>query len=138
MVWPAVERALAGALDRRAVGHGVGERHAELDHVDAGGGEAAEDGERGVVVGVAGHDEGDEGLAARGRERGEPCFDACHAAPASGRAFSAAAARGESKAAGAGSVLGSPGCGGGRRGWDICPRATFSTPSTACSNRCRA
>ena len=41
MVWPAVERALAGLLDRRAVGHRVGEGHPELDDVDAGGGQAA-------------------------------------------------------------------------------------------------
>ena len=40
MVCPAFERAQAGGLDRRAVGHRIGERHAELDHVGAGAGSA--------------------------------------------------------------------------------------------------
>jgi hypothetical protein len=37
---PAFERALPGQLDRRAVGHRVGEGQAQLDDVDAGAGQA--------------------------------------------------------------------------------------------------
>ena len=36
MVWPAFSARCGGGLDRRAVGHGIGERHAELDDVGAG------------------------------------------------------------------------------------------------------
>src|SRR5690606_10197878 len=50
-----------GQLDRRAVGHRVGEGHAQLDHVGTGGRQALEDGQGGVVVRVAGGDEGDQG-----------------------------------------------------------------------------
>ena len=48
-------------------------------------GQALEDRERAVVVGVAGHHEGDEGLAALGGERREPLFDACHRCPSAVR-----------------------------------------------------
>ena len=40
-VMPALQRAQARGLDRRAVGHRIGEGHAELDQVGAGGGQAA-------------------------------------------------------------------------------------------------
>ena len=36
MVWPACSAAGGRGLDRRAVGHRIGERHAELDDVGAG------------------------------------------------------------------------------------------------------
>jgi hypothetical protein len=39
--------AVAGLLDHRAVGHGVGEGHAQLDHVGAGGHHAVH--QRGVM-----------------------------------------------------------------------------------------
>ena len=40
---PGLERALARELDRRAIGHRIGERHAELDDVGAGAGQRRED-----------------------------------------------------------------------------------------------
>ena len=42
---PGLERALRRHLDRRPVGHGIGERHAELDQIRAGSGEGAQNGE---------------------------------------------------------------------------------------------
>jgi hypothetical protein len=54
---PALERALPGALDRRAVGHRIGEGHAQLDDVDAGGRQAPSGRERGLGVGVTRHHE---------------------------------------------------------------------------------
>jgi hypothetical protein len=70
---PARQRALAGQLDRRAVGHRVGEGHAQFDHVHARRRQAPHDGERGFQVGVARHDVADEGLAALGRAGGRRC-----------------------------------------------------------------
>ena len=52
--------AQAGGLDGRAVGHRIGERHAELDDVRAGRWESAQDLEGRVGVGISRHDEGDE------------------------------------------------------------------------------
>ena len=70
------QRAQAGRLDRRAVRHRIGEGHAELDHVGAGGGQRAQDVERGGPVGIARHDEGDEAGAALGLQGGEAAGDA--------------------------------------------------------------
>ena len=75
-VLAALERALGRGLDGGAVGHGIGERHAELDQVGAGGGQAVEDLLRRGVVGIAGGDEGDEPLAALLLERAEAAVDA--------------------------------------------------------------
>ena len=59
------QRALARLLDHRAVGHRVGERHAELDHVGAGRDHArASSSTRDVGVRVAGGDVRDQRLAA--------------------------------------------------------------------------
>ena len=65
----AFQRALTGQLDRRAVGHRIGEGHAQFDHVHAGGGQALHDGQRGRVIGIAAHDIGDEGLLPCARSR---------------------------------------------------------------------
>src|SRR5690606_15349553 len=54
------EGADVGQLDRRAIGHRVGEGHAQLDDIGPGCGQALEDGQRGVVVRVTGGDEGDQ------------------------------------------------------------------------------
>ena len=71
-----VERAQAGGLDRRTVGHRIGERHAEFDHVGAGLRQRLEDRERGLAVGIARHGEGHERGAAFARQLGEAGFDA--------------------------------------------------------------
>ena len=52
-----------GQLDGRAIGHRVGEGHAQLDHIGAGGRQALEDRQRGVIAGVASGDEGHQGGA---------------------------------------------------------------------------
>src|SRR5690606_12537445 len=67
----AAEGALVGRLDGGTVGHRVGERHADLDHVGAGSGQAAQDRERGLAVRIAGTDIGDEAGAAGLPERRE-------------------------------------------------------------------
>ena len=78
---PGLQRPLRGQLDRRAVGHRVGEGQAQFDHVDPGAGQAAHDIQRGVVVRVAGHDVCDEGLAPLAFQLGETCLDPAHARP---------------------------------------------------------
>ena len=75
-----LEAAEAGGLDGGAVGHGVGEGHADLDEVGAGGGHAVEDGGAGGEVGVVGLEEGDEGAAVLLFEGGEAGGDAAHSA----------------------------------------------------------
>ncbi|MPL80197.1 hypothetical protein SDC9_26093 [bioreactor metagenome] len=74
----AVERALTGKLDRRAVRHRIGEGHAELDHVDARRGHPLHHRERGLDVRVSRHDIGDEGLLPLGLQRGKSGIDASH------------------------------------------------------------
>ena len=71
-----VERAQAAGLDRRAVRHRIGERHAELDHVGAGLGQRLQDFQRGLGVGIAGHREGDERGAAFAFQVREALVDA--------------------------------------------------------------
>ncbi|MNT25593.1 hypothetical protein D3C72_1611170 [compost metagenome] len=57
---------LAGALDDGAFGHGVGKRHAQLEHVGAALDERVHQGHGGVGAGVAGGNEGDQaGLVVR-------------------------------------------------------------------------
>ncbi len=65
-----------GLLDHRAVGHGVGERNAELDHVGAGLHHAVHQRRRDVREREAGGHVGDEGLAAAGLQVGERRPDA--------------------------------------------------------------
>ena len=72
------EAAEPRGLDGRAVGHGVGEGHADLDEVGAGGGHAAQDFHAGGGVGVVGFEEGDEGASALLLQGGEAGGDAAH------------------------------------------------------------
>src|SRR4029453_2297735 len=66
-------------LDRRAVGHGIGKRHAELDDVGAGGRKRLQDRKRACVIGVARGDEGDEARAALALQRRKSLVDPRHA-----------------------------------------------------------
>ncbi len=66
-----LEGAQACRLDGGAIGHGIGEGHAEFDDVGAGLGQALDDLERGLVVGIAGGHEGDERGAALRASVGE-------------------------------------------------------------------
>ena len=70
--------ALAGALDHGAVGHGIGEGHAQLDEVGTGGDHGVHQGHGGGQVRVPRGDEGDEGGAAAGGQVGETSGDAAH------------------------------------------------------------
>jgi len=72
---PGGERAQRGGLDRRPVGHGIGEGHAELDHIGAGAGQRLHQSERGRGIGIARRDEGHEPGAARGLELGEALIE---------------------------------------------------------------
>src|SRR6202041_509776 len=56
----------------------VGERHADLDEVGAGGGDALEEPRRGLEVGVAGGQIGAKSGAPFRLQRGETLFDAAH------------------------------------------------------------
>src|SRR5690606_39092145 len=78
-VLPAIQRANVGELDGRAVGHRVGERHAQLDHVGTGVRQALEDAQRGGVGGVAGGDEGHQRCAVFRFQFGETVLQAAHA-----------------------------------------------------------
>src|ERR671913_443357 len=73
-----LQRALAGALDHRPVGHRIRERHAELEDVGPGLHQPAHQrhGQRGVRI--AGGDEGNERFALVARERLESPLDARH------------------------------------------------------------
>ncbi|MCY1449572.1 hypothetical protein D9M71_663190 [compost metagenome] len=71
--------AQGGELNCHAVGHRVGERHAQLDHVGASSRQAFEDLQRGIVARVAGGDEGDQCGAAFGLQFGEALFKTAHA-----------------------------------------------------------
>ena len=71
-----LERAQRCLLDRRAVRHRVGERHAELDQVGPGLRQACQDLEGGLLVRVAGGQEGDQTAPTLGLQRVEPAPDA--------------------------------------------------------------
>jgi hypothetical protein len=73
-----LQRPLAGALDDGTVGHGVGERHAQLDDIGAGLGHGQQQVDGGARMGIAGGDEGDQRLAALGLEMVESGGDAAH------------------------------------------------------------
>ncbi len=70
------ERALARMLDHRAIGHRIGERHAELDQIGAGVDERVHDRDRRVGRRIAGGDERDQAGASGGFEFGEALVDA--------------------------------------------------------------
>ena len=70
------QRALRRRLDRRTVGHRIGERHAELDQVGARRRQPAQDVHRGAEIGIAGGDEGDQPAAPLLAQRGEAPRDA--------------------------------------------------------------
>ena len=78
--------ALPGELNGRAVRHGVGEGQAQFDDVNARCGQAFDHFERGVIIGIARHHIGHEGLLARGREFSKLGIDACGGA-GHGQAF---------------------------------------------------
>ena len=80
----AFERPKPRCLDRRAVGHRVGEGHADLDHVGPGGGQGLQDVERGRKVRVARHHKGHESGPPLGLQGGKTGVDTGgHAAPES-------------------------------------------------------
>ena len=90
----AFQRALPGQLDRRAVGHRVGEGHAQLDDIDARGRQALHDRQRGCHIGIAAHDIGDEGLFAGRLQAREGVVDSGHVlSPPAGPACSGGFAR---------------------------------------------
>ncbi len=72
---PGIERAQARRLHGRAVGHRVGEGHAELDHVGARRRQRLGDRERRLGVGVARGDERHQRGAAFRLQRGEALLD---------------------------------------------------------------
>ena len=72
---PGLERALRRRLDRGAVRHRIGERHAELDHVGAGRRQRLEDRERGLGIGIAGGEEGHQRGAALALQIGKAVVD---------------------------------------------------------------
>ena len=68
------ERAQARRLDRRPIRHRVGERHADLDEIGAGLGQACEERREGRGIGIAAGEICHEPGAAFAAERGEaPC-----------------------------------------------------------------
>ena len=73
-----LQGAQGSGLDGRAIGHGIGEGHAQLDDVGTGRRQALEDGQGGVIVRIAGGGVGDQGRAALGLQRGEAGFQAAH------------------------------------------------------------
>ena len=72
------QRAFTGLLDHRAVGHGVGERHAEFDHVGTGLDHAVHQVGGDVGKREARRDVGDQRLAALGLEGIESGLDTSH------------------------------------------------------------
>ena len=73
-----LQRTLTGELDRRAVGHRIGEGHAEFDEIRAGRRQALQYLVADVEVGIAGRDVGDETGPFVGLESGEALGDAAH------------------------------------------------------------
>ena len=74
-----VQGANIGQLDRRTIGHWIGEGHTQLNHIRAGGRQTLEDGQRGVVVRVATGDEGHQGRAVLLFQLGKAALQAAHA-----------------------------------------------------------
>ena len=71
-----VECAQSGSLDRRAVGHRIGEGHADFDDVGAGLRQGLDDRKRSSRIGIAGHQEGHEPATPFGGECREFAVDA--------------------------------------------------------------
>ena len=71
-----VQRPQAGGLDRRPVGHGIAEGHAQLDHIGAGRRQAFQDFQRGIEIRIAGGGEGDEAATAFLLQLGKALGDA--------------------------------------------------------------
>jgi len=76
MFLPGLERAQAAGLDRRAVGHRIGERHAKLDHVGARFRSAFRISSDVFCIRIARHREGDERGAAFALQVREALIDA--------------------------------------------------------------
>ena len=72
------QRAIPRFLDHWSVGRRVGERNAEFNHVCAGLHHAVHEGWGDVGIGETGGDEGNQGLAVLGFERGQRGVDAAH------------------------------------------------------------
>ena len=75
---PGLQPAQPGGLNGRAIGHRVGEGHADLDDVRAIGGHAQEQRQGGRAVRVEGLNEGDQGAAALLAQTSEYTGDAAH------------------------------------------------------------
>ena len=73
---PAMEGAQSRGLDGGAIGHGIGEGHAEFNDVGPGLGQALDDLQRCLVVGIAGGHKGHQRGAALLFQFGETAFDA--------------------------------------------------------------
>ena len=82
-VVPALQRAFTGALDDRAIGNRIGERHAQLDQVRAAALERFNQCRRAVRRRIAGRDVGDESPCVSGSSTFEQSRDAAHASPTS-------------------------------------------------------
>ncbi len=135
MVWPAARARWPASLDGGAVGHGIGEGHAELDQVDARAGQAADDLERPLAVGIARHDEGDESGAVLGAQRREAIVDAGHSPSPTlpARGGGASCSRGALTPS-AGSAQGEPsGCAGASRPCGRTSSRAACRPSRSCA-----
>ena len=75
-ILPRFQRPQTRRLDRRAIGHRIGERHAEFDDIRPGFRQGPHHRERGFGIGIAGHDIGHERRAPLGAALRETVFDA--------------------------------------------------------------
>ena len=69
--------ALTGQLDRRAIGHRIGKRHAEFDNVGTGRRQSLHDRQRRLEIRIACHEIGDQRWAAFGCQIGKSFVHAC-------------------------------------------------------------
>ena len=72
------QRTDVGQLNRRAVGHRIGEGHAQLDHIGTRRRQALEDRQRSVVIRVTGRDKGHQRCAVLFLECGKARLQAAH------------------------------------------------------------
>ena len=77
-ILPGRQRTDIGQLNRRTIRHRVSERHAQLDHISARSRQAFEDRQRGVVIRIAGSDEGHQGSAVLFLEFSKTRLQAAH------------------------------------------------------------
>ncbi len=75
---PRRQRTLPRQLDRRTIGHRVGERHAQFDHINPCRRKPAHDFKASIIVRIARHDERNEGGFALGFQVGEFRVYTCH------------------------------------------------------------